>query len=110
MAGKKDNMEIVTSSLAVAELALVQAEKALLEESCHGKEPRGLLSGLRRRKRALSWRTPHVEPAIPTLPDGEGTSHGIHPSGSLTSRLSEQLSEQGQGQSVSTVILIISLV
>ncbi|XP_077788244.1 protein Aster-A isoform X5 [Podarcis muralis] len=30
--------------------------------------------------------------------------------GSLTSRLSEQLSEQGQGQTVSTVILIISLV
>ncbi|KAJ6663823.1 hypothetical protein lerEdw1_009902 [Lerista edwardsae] len=30
--------------------------------------------------------------------------------GSLTSRLSEQLSEHGQGQSISTVILIISLV
>ncbi|XP_077193080.1 protein Aster-A isoform X4 [Paroedura picta] len=92
------------------ELALVQAEKGLLEESCHGKEPRGLLSGLRRRKRALSWRAPHVEPPIPSLPDGEGTSRAMHPSGSLTSRLSEQLSEPGQGQSISTVILIISLV
>ncbi|XP_042295990.1 protein Aster-A isoform X1 [Sceloporus undulatus] len=92
------------------ELALVQAEKALLEESCHGKEPRGLLSGLRRRKRTLSWRAPHIEPPIPPLPDGEGTSRTIRPSGSLTSRLSEQLSEQGQSQTVSTVILIISMV
>uniref|UniRef100_H9GAI1 VASt domain-containing protein n=1 Tax=Anolis carolinensis TaxID=28377 RepID=H9GAI1_ANOCA len=78
------------------ELALVQAEKALLEESCHGKEPRGILSGLRRRKRTLSWRAPHVEPPIPPLPECEGTSRAIRPSGSLTSRLSEQLSEQGQ--------------
>ncbi|XP_063167902.1 protein Aster-A isoform X2 [Candoia aspera] len=92
------------------ELALVQAEKALLEESCHGKEPRGLLSGLRRRKRTLSWRAPHVEPPMPTLPDGEGASRTIRPSGSLTSRLSEQLLEPGQGQTVSTVILVISLV
>ncbi|XP_061453987.1 protein Aster-A isoform X1 [Rhineura floridana] len=92
------------------ELALVQAEKALIEESCHGKEPRGLLSGLRRRKRTLSWRAPHVEPPLPTLPDGDGAARSIRPSGSLTSRLSEQLSEQGQGQTVSTVILIISLV
>ncbi|XP_062996028.1 protein Aster-A isoform X1 [Elgaria multicarinata webbii] len=92
------------------ELALVQAEKALLEESCHSKEPRGLLSGLRRRKRTLSWRAPHVDPPIPTLTDGEGTTRTIRPSGSLTSRLSEQLSEQVQGQTVSTVILIISLV
>ncbi|KAH0631355.1 hypothetical protein JD844_005647 [Phrynosoma platyrhinos] len=92
------------------ELALVQAEKALLEESCHGKEPRGLLAGLRRRKRTLSWRAPHIEPQIPPLPDGEGTSRTMRPSGSLTSRLSEQLSEQGQSQTVSTVILIISMV
>ncbi|XP_053124055.1 protein Aster-A isoform X2 [Hemicordylus capensis] len=92
------------------ELALVQAEKGLLEESCHGKEPRGLLSGLRRRKRALSWRAPHVEAPIPSLPEGEGTARTIHASGSLTSRLSEQLSEHGQGQSLSNVILIISLV
>lgn len=68
-------------SVSVAELALVQAEKALLEESCHGKEPRGLLAGLRRRKRTLSWRAPHVEASLPTLPDGEGTSHAIHSSG-----------------------------
>ncbi|XP_039181491.1 protein Aster-A isoform X3 [Crotalus tigris] len=92
------------------ELALVQAEKALLEDSCHGKEPRGLMSGLRRRKRTLSWRAPHVEAPMPTLPDSEGASRTVRPSGSLTSRLSEQLLEPGQGQTVSTVILVISLV
>ncbi|XP_026574643.1 GRAM domain-containing protein 1A isoform X3 [Pseudonaja textilis] len=92
------------------ELALVQAEKALLEESCHGKETRGLLSGLRRRKRTLSWRAPHVEAPMPTLPDSEGASRALRPSGSLTSHLSEQLLEPGQGQTVSTVILVISLV
>uniref|UniRef100_A0A8C5RHR3 GRAM domain containing 1A n=1 Tax=Laticauda laticaudata TaxID=8630 RepID=A0A8C5RHR3_LATLA len=92
------------------ELALVQAEKVLLEESCHGKEPRGLLSGLRRRKRTLSWRAPHVEAPMPTLPDSEGASRAVRPSGSLTSHLSEQLLEPGQGQTVSTVILVISLV
>ncbi|XP_044278171.1 protein Aster-A isoform X5 [Varanus komodoensis] len=92
------------------ELALGQAEKALLEESCHSKEPRGLLSGLRRRKRTLSWRAPHAEPPIPTLADGEGSTRTLRPSGSLTSRLSEQLSEPAQGPAVSTVILVISLV
>uniref|UniRef100_A0A8D2IXH5 GRAM domain containing 1A n=1 Tax=Varanus komodoensis TaxID=61221 RepID=A0A8D2IXH5_VARKO len=69
------------------ELALGQAEKALLEESCHSKEPRGLLSGLRRRKRTLSWRAPHAEPPIPTLADGEGstrTLRGTNPNGCLT--------------------------
>uniref|UniRef100_A0ABM5ET28 Protein Aster-A isoform X2 n=1 Tax=Pogona vitticeps TaxID=103695 RepID=A0ABM5ET28_9SAUR len=92
------------------ELALEQAEKTLLEENCHGKETRGLLAGLRRRKRTLSWRAPHVEPPIPTLPDGEGTSRTLRPSGSLSTRLSEQLLEKGHSQTVSTVILIISLV
>lgn len=77
--------------ICIAELALVQAEKALLEESCHGKEPRGLLAGLRRRKRTLSWRAPHVEAPIPTLTDGEGTPRAIHPSGKLTPRCEKRM-------------------
>lgn len=57
------------------ELALAQAEKALLEESGCGKEPRGL----RRRKRALAWRPPHHTEA-----PGAGAQGGprtMHPSG-----------------------------
>ena len=47
------------------ERELAKAEKLSLEEG--GKDTRGLLSGLRRRKRPLSWRahgdgTPHPDP------------------------------------------------
>ncbi|XP_059574886.1 protein Aster-A isoform X1 [Alligator mississippiensis] len=86
------------------ELALAQAEKALLEESGCGKEPRGL----RRRKRALAWRPPHHTEA-----PGAGAQGGprtMHPSGSLSARLTEQVLERGPGHSVSTIILVISLV
>ncbi|XP_067399039.1 LOW QUALITY PROTEIN: protein Aster-A [Emydura macquarii macquarii] len=91
-------------------LALARAEKMLLEESGRGTEPRGLLAGLRRRKRTLSWRAPHAEPPLATLPAGEMGPRPLHPSGSLAARLSQQLVERGRGPSTSTLLLLVSLV
>ncbi|EMP26303.1 GRAM domain-containing protein 1B [Chelonia mydas] len=61
-------------------LALARAEKTLLEESGRGTEPRGLLAGLHRRKRTLSWRAPHAEPTLATLPPREMGPRPLHPS------------------------------
>ncbi|XP_074162915.1 protein Aster-A isoform X2 [Sminthopsis crassicaudata] len=88
------------------ERELSKAEKLSLEEG--GKEARGLLSGLRRRKRPLSWRnhgeTPtHADPD--TCPRG-----GLHPSGSITSRLSEPALDQSPGSGIPGILLIISIV
>ncbi|XP_034612383.1 protein Aster-A isoform X3 [Trachemys scripta elegans] len=91
-------------------LALARAEKTLLEESGHGIEPRGLLAGLRRRKRTLGWRAPHAEPTLATLPPSETGPRTLRPSSSLAARLSQQLMERSRGPTVSTLILIVSLV
>uniref|UniRef100_A0A8C8RFC3 GRAM domain containing 1A n=1 Tax=Pelusios castaneus TaxID=367368 RepID=A0A8C8RFC3_9SAUR len=91
-------------------LALARAEKMLLEESGRGTEPRGLLAGLRRRKRTLSWRASHTEPPLATLPAGETGPRTLHSSGSLVARLSQQLVERGRGPSMSTLFLLVSLV
>ncbi|XP_077697093.1 protein Aster-A isoform X2 [Eretmochelys imbricata] len=91
-------------------LALARAEKTLLEESGRGTEPRGLLAGLHRRKRTLSWRAPHAEPTLATLPPRDMGPRPLHPSSSLATRLSQQLVEQSRGPTVSTLILIVSLV
>ncbi|XP_043357807.1 protein Aster-A isoform X6 [Dermochelys coriacea] len=91
-------------------LALARAEKTLLEESGCGTEPRGLLAGLRRRKCTLSWRAPHAEPTLATLPPSEMGPRPLHPSSSLATRLSQQLVERSRGPTVSTLILIVSLV
>ncbi|GAB1291921.1 Protein Aster-A [Apodemus speciosus] len=68
---------------------LAKAEKLSLEEG--GKDARGLLSGLRRRKRPLSWR-------------------GMHTSGSLSSRFSEPSVDQGPGAGIPSVLVLISIV
>lgn len=60
-----------------AERELAKAEKLSLEEG--GKDARGLLSGLRRRKRPLSWRGHGDGPQHPD-PD-PCTRVGMHPSG-----------------------------
>lgn len=65
------------SSLVSAERELAKAEKLSLEEG--GKDARGLLSGLRRRKRPLSWRGHGDGPQHPD-PD-PCTRVGMHPSG-----------------------------
>ncbi|CAM4709482.1 unnamed protein product [Caretta caretta] len=91
-------------------LALARAEKTLLEESGRGTEPRGLLAGLHRRKRTLSWRAPHAEPTLATLPPRDMGPRPLHPSSSLATRLSQQLVERSRGPTVSTLILIVSLV
>lgn len=62
-----------------AERELAKAEKLSLEEG--GKDARGLLSSLRRRKRPLSWRahgdgTPHPDPD-PCARTGMHTSGGF---------------------------------
>ncbi|XP_056681266.1 protein Aster-A isoform X2 [Monodelphis domestica] len=88
------------------ERELSKAEKLPLEEG--GKETRGLLSGLRRRKRPLSWRN-HGE--APTHADPETCSRGgLHPSGSITSRLSEPSLDQSPGSGIPGILLIISVV
>ncbi|XP_044847167.1 protein Aster-A isoform X1 [Mauremys mutica] len=87
-------------------LALARAEKTLLEESGRGTE----LRGLRRRKRTLSWRAPHAEPTLATLPPSKTGPCPLRPSGSLAARLSQQLVERSRGPTVSTLILIVSLV
>ncbi|XP_078002457.1 protein Aster-A isoform X1 [Phascolarctos cinereus] len=88
------------------ERELSKAEKLSLDEG--GKEARGLLSGLRRRKRPLSWRNhgetpPHADPDT-------CTRGGLHPSGSIASRLSEPSLEQSPGSGIPGVLLIISIV
>ncbi|MXQ83569.1 hypothetical protein E5288_WYG014594 [Bos mutus] len=65
------------------ERELAKAEKLSLEEG--GKDTRGLLSGLRRRKRPLSWRA-HVL-----------LTWSCSPTGSLSSRFSEPSMDQGPG-------------
>ena len=60
-----------------AERELAKAEKLSLEEG--GKDARGLLSGLRRRKRPLSWRGHGDGPQHPD-PDPCARA-GMHPSG-----------------------------
>lgn len=60
-----------------AERELAKAEKLSLEEG--GKDARGLLSGLRRRKRTLSWRGHGDGPQHPD-PD-PCTRTGMHTSG-----------------------------
>lgn len=64
-------------SLVSAERELAKAEKLSLEES--GKDARGLLSGLRRRKRPLSWRGHGDGPQHPD-PDPCARA-GMHTSG-----------------------------
>ncbi|XP_074075039.1 protein Aster-A isoform X2 [Macrotis lagotis] len=88
------------------ERELSKAEKLSLEEG--GKEARGLLSGLRRRKRPLSWRS-HGENPPHADPDA-CTRGGLHPSGSITSRLSEPSLDQNPGSGIPGILLIISIV
>ncbi|XP_078511487.1 protein Aster-A isoform X1 [Lissotriton helveticus] len=90
---------------------LSKAEKHWLEEAC-GKEKHGLLSSIRRRKRTLSWKAPHIDlhSPITAMPDEKKGGRNLRVSSSLSSRLSEMPSERGSGHSVSTVLLIISLV
>ncbi|XP_074836959.1 protein Aster-A [Carettochelys insculpta] len=83
-------------------LALARVEKTLLEDSGCRTEPRGLLTGLRHRKRTLSWRAPHAEPSLSTLPPSEAGPSPLRPTGSLV--------EQGRGPTMTTLILIVSLV
>ncbi|XP_017918786.1 PREDICTED: GRAM domain-containing protein 1A isoform X1 [Capra hircus] len=88
------------------ERELAKAEKLSLEES--GKDARGLLSGLRRRKRPLSWRahgdgTPHPDP-------DPCARTGMHTSGSLSSRFSEPSVDQGPGAGTPSALVLISIV
>ncbi|XP_071460957.1 protein Aster-A isoform X3 [Marmota flaviventris] len=88
------------------ERELAKAEKLSLEEG--GKEARGLLSGLRRRKRPLSWRGHGDGPQHPD-PD-PCTRAGMHTSGSLSSRFSEPSMEQGPGAGIPNALVLISIV
>ncbi|XP_076988277.1 protein Aster-A isoform X3 [Tamandua tetradactyla] len=88
------------------ERELAKAEKLSLEES--GKDTRGLLSGLRRRKRPLSWRAHSDGPQHPD-PD-PCTRAGMHTSGSLSSRFSEPSMDQGPGVGVPSALVLISIV
>ncbi|XP_006065338.1 protein Aster-A isoform X2 [Bubalus bubalis] len=88
------------------ERELAKAEKLSLEEG--GKDARGLLSGLRRRKRPLSWRahgdgTPHPDP-------DPCARTGMHTSGSLSSRFSEPSMDQGPGAGTPSALVLISIV
>ncbi|KAB0348767.1 hypothetical protein FD754_013624 [Muntiacus muntjak] len=88
------------------ERELAKAEKLSLEEG--GKDARGLLSGLRRRKRPLSWRahgdgTPHPDP-------DPCARTGMHTSGSLSSRFSEPSVDQGPGAGTPSALVLISIV
>ncbi|XP_040832377.1 protein Aster-A isoform X1 [Ochotona curzoniae] len=88
------------------ERELSKAEKLSLEEG--GKEARGLLPGLRRRKRPLSWRG-HSDG--PQHPEPEpGARAGLHPSGSLSSRFSEPTVDQGPGAGIPSALVLISAV
>lgn len=120
------------------ERELAKAEKLSLEEG--GKDARGLLSGLRRRKRPLSWRghgdgPQHPDPD-PCARAGMHTS-GVSPqawagqaeergsgghagmglsdsmvlsSGSLSSRFSEPSVDQGPGAGIPSALVLISVV
>ncbi|XP_043748212.1 protein Aster-A isoform X1 [Cervus elaphus] len=88
------------------ERELAKAEKLSLEEG--GKDARGLLSSLRRRKRPLSWRahgdgTPHPDP-------DPCARTGMHTSGSLSSRFSEPSVDQGPGAGTPSALVLISIV
>nr|XP_045010273.1 protein Aster-A isoform X3 [Jaculus jaculus] len=88
------------------ERELAKTEKLSLEEG--GKDARGLLSGLRRRKRPLSWRGHGDGPQHPD-PDPCARA-GIHASGSLSSRFSEPSMDQGPGAGIPSALVLISLV
>uniref|UniRef100_A0A8C9APS0 GRAM domain containing 1A n=1 Tax=Prolemur simus TaxID=1328070 RepID=A0A8C9APS0_PROSS len=88
------------------ERELAKAEKLSLEEG--GKDARGLLSGLRRRKRPLSWRGHGDGPQHPD-PDPCARA-GVHTSGSLGSRFSELSSDQGPGAGIPSALVLISIV
>lgn len=85
---------------------LAKAEKVSLEEG--GKDARGLLSGLRRRKRPLSWRGHRDGPQHPD-PD-PCTQTSMHTSGSLSSRFSEPSVDQGPGAGIPSALVLISIV
>ncbi|TEA42662.1 hypothetical protein DBR06_SOUSAS1610168, partial [Sousa chinensis] len=88
------------------ERELAKAEKLSLEEG--GKDARGLLSGLRRRKRPLSWRG-HGDG--PQHPDPDPCARvGMHPSGSLSSRFAEPSVDQGPGAGIPSALFLISIV
>ncbi|XP_059940798.1 protein Aster-A isoform X3 [Mesoplodon densirostris] len=88
------------------ERELAKAEKLSLEEG--GKDARGLLSGLRRRKRPLSWRA-HGDG--PQHPDTDPCARaGMHPSGSLSSRFLEPSVDQGPGAGIPSALVLISIV
>ncbi|CAD7692804.1 unnamed protein product [Nyctereutes procyonoides] len=88
------------------ERELAKAEKLSLEEG--GKDARGLLSGLRRRKRPLSWRGHGDGPQHPD-PDPCARA-GMHTSGSLSSRFSEPSVDQGPGAGIPSALVLISIV
>ncbi|XP_024894295.1 GRAM domain-containing protein 1A isoform X3 [Pteropus alecto] len=88
------------------ERELTKAEKLSLEEG--GKDARGLLSGLRRRKRPLSWRGHGDGPQHPD-PDPCARA-GMHTSGSLSSHFSEPSMEQGPGAGIPSALVLISIV
>ncbi|XP_005081838.1 protein Aster-A isoform X2 [Mesocricetus auratus] len=88
------------------ERELAKAEKLSLEEG--GKDARGLLSGLRRRKRPLSWRGHGDGPQHPD-PD-PCTRASMHTSGSLSSRFSEPSIDQGPGAGIPSALVLISVV
>ncbi|XP_073082299.1 protein Aster-A isoform X3 [Manis javanica] len=86
------------------ERELAEAEK--LEDG--GKDARGSLSGLRRRKRPLSWRG-HGD--RPQHPDADPCARaGMHTSGSLSSRFSEPSMDQSPGASIPCALVLISVV
>ncbi|XP_023577305.1 GRAM domain-containing protein 1A isoform X1 [Octodon degus] len=88
------------------ERELAKAEKLSLEEG--GKDARSLLSGLRRRKRPLSWRG-HSDG--PQHPDPDPCARGgMHTSGSLSSRFSEPSVDQGPGAGIPSALVLISIV
>ncbi|XP_053523563.1 protein Aster-A isoform X3 [Artibeus jamaicensis] len=88
------------------ERELAKAEKLSLEEG--GKDSRGLLSGLRRRKRPLSWRG-HGDG--PQRPDPDPCARAsMHTSSSLSSRFSELTTDQGPGTGISSALVLISIV
>ncbi|XP_010624619.1 protein Aster-A isoform X2 [Fukomys damarensis] len=88
------------------ERELAKAEKLSLEEG--GKDARGLLSGLRRRKRPLSWRG-HGDGPQHADPDPCARA-GMHTSGSLSSRFSEPSMDQGPGAGIPGALVLISIV
>ncbi|XP_048185718.1 protein Aster-A isoform X2 [Perognathus longimembris pacificus] len=88
------------------ERELAKVEKLSLEEG--GQDARGLLSGLRRRKRPLSWRG-HGDG--PQHPDTDPCARaGMHTSGSLSSRFAEPPIDQGPGAGISSALFLISIV